>query len=276
MGIARGRVRRCPNNEQFSCKAPRWSRSGAASRTRSEEPPFTGNALEHVRSAVGKSDSRTRHQVLDGARDQHLTGRRPRPRRGRRCVRRCRRPLSPISSHSPVCRPARTSIPSWRTPAVIAWAQRMRARRSIEGRQKAVARGVDLAAAVAAELGPHQPVMTFEETAPAPVAQLGGALRRIDDVGEEHRGQDAIGLGAAPRAGDELLHLIQDGVACHRSRGSDRCPRPRPASRRGCVAQGSAQPSMRVASSPIRCTTSVGTRIDGRTCRTSVSIGHAR
>src|SRR5262249_43982075 len=84
--------------------------------------------------------------------------------------------------------------------------------RSVESRKKAVARGVDLAAAKARQLPADQAVMGVEPFSPAAVAQLGGAVGGIDDVGKQHGREDAIVLGIATRPGDELLDLVDDGV----------------------------------------------------------------
>jgi hypothetical protein len=46
--------------------------------------------------------------------------------------------LPSTTSHSPVCSPARSSIPSRRTPSLIAQAQRTRGRRAVERGEEAV------------------------------------------------------------------------------------------------------------------------------------------
>ena len=67
-----------------------------------------------------------------------------------------------------------------------------RTRRPVEGREEAVAGHVHLVPAEARELMPDAGVMRVEELAPAPVAELGGVRGRADDVGEEHRREDAV------------------------------------------------------------------------------------
>ena len=54
----------------------------------------------------------------------------------------------------------------------------------------------------------HDRVMVAEQRSPAAVAQLGGMLGGRDDVREENRREDAVGLAAAPGAGQELLDLV--------------------------------------------------------------------
>ena len=112
---------------------------------------------------------------------------------------------SPRISHSPVCRPARTSIPSGRT-AVGDRPRAFDARaRAVEGRQEAVAGRLHLAAPVAVELLAHDLVVALEQLAPAAIAELGAPFGGVDDVGEEHGEQLALGLGRVLGAGQELL-----------------------------------------------------------------------
>ena len=85
-----------------------------------------------------------------------------------------------------------------------------RARRPVEAREEPVARGVDLAPAKALELAPNRGVVSLQQLAPAPVAELGRPLRRADDVGEEHRREHAVGLGRLAHAGQELADLVED------------------------------------------------------------------
>ena len=86
------------------------------------------------------------------------------------------------------------------------------ARRPVKGRQKAVAGGFHLAAAEASENAPDRGVVVVKQTAPAMVPECGCLLRRTDNVGEENRGEDAIGLdpGGCPR--EEFFDRIGDFV----------------------------------------------------------------
>jgi hypothetical protein len=63
----------------------------------------------------------------------------------------------------------------------------------VERCDEPVAGGVHLVAIQAAELGPHDRIMGVELAAPRFVAQLGGADGRLDDVGEQHGSEDAVG-----------------------------------------------------------------------------------
>src|SRR5207248_5374258 len=120
-------------------------------------------------------------------------------------------------------------------------------RGTVERGQEAVAGGVDLAPAEALELPAHRAIVRREEHGPAAVAELRGARRRADDVGEEHRGEHTIGLRRAADSRQELLDLVDDLVGIDpgdvhvpwkldepRARGSARrCSAPPRAARRG-------------------------------------------
>ena len=74
-----------------------------------EKVPLAGHALEFAGAAVAERDTRPYDEVLDRARDDHLI-------RAGECADTCadvdgHPPMSsPMSSHSPVCRPARSSM----------------------------------------------------------------------------------------------------------------------------------------------------------------------
>ncbi len=79
------------------------------------------------------------------------------------------------------------------------------ARRSVERREEPVAGGVDLGSAEAHERRPHLPVMGCEQLPPSRVADLGRALRRAHDVGEQDGREPPGGFGPGRRARHELL-----------------------------------------------------------------------
>ena len=54
--------------------------------------------------------------------------------------------------------------------------------------------------------------MSVKKVAPAMVAERGGFLGRADDVGEEHGGEDAVGLRRRARPGQERLDLVGELV----------------------------------------------------------------
>src|ERR1051326_4704609 len=76
-----------------------------------------------------------------------------------------------------------------------------RPRRTVKGREKPVAQVLYGTAARASDLLPDDLVMLVEQPPPWPVADFGGPSRRIDDIREQDRGQDAVGLvlGCATR-----------------------------------------------------------------------------
>src|SRR5437899_9899961 len=86
-----------------------------------------------------------------------------------------------ISSHSPVWRPARTSMPSSHAIRDRAGAAD-RPSGAVEAGEESVPGRVELLPAEAGELGADVGVVGGDQRAPAPVAQLGGLLRRADDV----------------------------------------------------------------------------------------------
>ena len=77
----------------------------------------------------------------------------------------------PRTSTSPVCNPTLTSIPKARTASRIAHAHD-RSSWSIEGGEKAISRGVDFSAAETLQLSTDGAVVSVEDVAPFPVAQL--------------------------------------------------------------------------------------------------------
>ena len=119
--------------------------------------------------------------------------------------------LSPINSHSPVCTPARTSIPSCLTASAIASAQRTaRAGPSNVARKPSPVVLVSFPRKARQFLS-HNGVIRVQKIAPARVPKLGGALGGGGDVDEEHRRQDPIGGIDWALAGDEFLDVRQHG-----------------------------------------------------------------
>ena len=110
-------------------------------------------------------------------------------------------------STSPVCTPVRTSRPSSPTSAQIASAQWM-ARRPVERGEKAVPCGIDLLAVKPLELPADDRVMPLEQLRPTLVAELVGALRRRDEIGEQNRRENAIRQRRRSHAGEELLDRV--------------------------------------------------------------------
>src|SRR5438105_9845287 len=84
--------------------------------------------------------------------------------------------------------------------------------RAIERGEETVTGRVHLTAAIALEQIADPRLPGLEEVAPFAVAEVGGARRRGDDVGEQHRRQHAIGLDGGSAAGDELLDRVEDRI----------------------------------------------------------------
>src|SRR5438132_349548 len=73
-----------------------------------------------------------------------------------------------------------------------------RSGRSVEGREKAIAGGIDLAAPISTQLRADQRMVALEQLLPGAVTELARALGRPDDVREQHGGEDAISLRRRP------------------------------------------------------------------------------
>src|SRR6187200_2858519 len=84
-----------------------------------------------------------------------------------------------------------------------------RSLRAVEHRQKAITRGVHLPASEAIELYAHDGVVLVEECVPVTVADLGGSARRVNDVGEQDRGEHPIIRHFRLLAGEELGDLAE-------------------------------------------------------------------
>src|SRR5207237_9950795 len=83
---------------------------------------------------------------------------------------------------------------------------------AFEGREKAVARGLDRASPEAKELFADGVVVAREEIAPAAITELRGTRRGVDDVREHDRQQRPREAAAAAGPGEELLDLLEDRV----------------------------------------------------------------
>ena len=94
----------------------------------------------------------------------------------------------------------------------MAAAQRTRLGRRGEAGQDPVAGRLDEDAVVAGQQALDVDVELVEHAAPLAVAHLGGPHGRVHDVGEEHGGEQPCGGVHAALPGDELLHLVDDGV----------------------------------------------------------------
>src|SRR5262249_21347403 len=82
----------------------------------------------------------------------------------------------------------------------------------VEGREKSVTGRIDFAAAESIELSANNGMVTGEQLGPPMVAELSDASRRLDDVGEEIGGENAVGLWRRAHTRDELFDLSEDRI----------------------------------------------------------------
>jgi hypothetical protein len=101
------------------------------------------------------------------------------------------------------------------------------ARGAIESGKKTVARSIDLPPAVACEHKSNGLVVFLEKLAPAQVAELRDAFSRADEIREEDRQENAVGLADRPNAGDECRYLVHDCVLVAKPRPGN-CGREQP------------------------------------------------
>src|SRR4029077_2706225 len=81
---------------------------------------------------------------------------------------------------------------------------------AVEGGEEAVAQRLDLTAAEPIELAARELVVAFDQLSPTPVPCLGGALGRVNDVGEHHRRKHSVEGPGVARSGQEFLHLVEN------------------------------------------------------------------
>ena len=199
-----------------------------------------GTPLSSWAPALLELDSRAHHEVLHGARHEHLARPRPRPSRGRRCA----RPGRPRRRRSPRTR----RCAGRRGSRCRARARRRRSRcaaRIARAGPSKVARmpsPVDLTARPRWRSTSRRTsrVVALEHVAPGAVAQLGGALGGADDVGEQDRRQHAVGLALVARRRSGTPRSRRGSRRSRRPRRGCRCPPARRSARRGCARPGSA------------------------------------
>src|SRR5215472_14241766 len=87
-------------------------------------------------------------------------------------------------------------------------------RRTVKGRQKAVARRVDFSTAVPPELLTNQQMMMRKKILPCAVAELDYSPGRANDIREKYGCEHAVGIGfdVLARAGQKRFYLAEDRV----------------------------------------------------------------
>src|SRR5262245_23537952 len=79
----------------------------------------------------------------------------------------------------------------------------------VECSEQSIAGGVYELPAMPPDLVLDVHIVHCQELSPPSVAEPRGFLGRADDVGEENRGEDALGFVDWPGSGEELLHLVE-------------------------------------------------------------------
>src|SRR5262245_55159906 len=87
-----------------------------------------------------------------------------------------------------------------------------RARGTVECGKKTISCRIDLAPTRTTEVRANEGVMSLEQVAPLAVAKLDGLSRRVGDVREQDRRENAIGFWSMTRAGEKLLDLTDEAV----------------------------------------------------------------
>ncbi len=90
--------------------------------------------------------------------------------------------------------PARTSSPSDWIPRDTEQAQRTALSWTVEGGEKPIAGCLDLATTKPSQFAANQHVVAIEKVPPPTVAERRRFFCRANDVGEEHCGENAVGL----------------------------------------------------------------------------------
>jgi len=83
---------------------------------------------------------------------------------------------------------------------------------AVEHREETVAGRVNLASPETGQLATHEGMMALEKLSPRSITVLSREPGRPDDVGEQDRGQDPVGFGHRPGAGNELEDLADECV----------------------------------------------------------------
>src|SRR5512132_4289452 len=173
--------------------------------------PGARHALELVFPAFGEHDARAGDEVGHRAGDQHLVGARERRHAGADVDRDAAYVLAGDLHLT------RVQAGSDLQPEVAdTFARRDRApdraRGTVERREEAVPRGVDLAPAPPGELSTYHFVVSVEDRSPCPIPQPGRRLGRGHHVGEQHRREHAVRIGAPADTREELLDLVEEGI----------------------------------------------------------------
>src|SRR6266446_4491040 len=178
--------------------------TGGPTLLRGVQRPLSLHALEAMDAVLHEAQARSRDQILQSAGDQHLARVRRGGHAGADVHGDAAHVVAPQLALAGV--QAGADLEAERAHR-LADGQRTahRACGTVEGREEAVARRVNLPAAEAAQLLAYGGVVPLEQIAPGAVAEPRGVLRGAHDVGEQHRGQHAVVVDHRARPGEELL-----------------------------------------------------------------------
>src|SRR3954464_8755607 len=156
-----------------------------------EYRPLAWDSLQGPASPIGETQSRSRHQILYRAGHQNLAG------AGKRSNTRADvngDAADVVANHFALAGVESGTHFNYQRPDYFGDSARAAnaACRTVERGKKTVAGCFHLLATKAYQVTPNHRVVMVEKIAPALVAQCGRLLRRTDDIGEEHRGEDAI------------------------------------------------------------------------------------
>jgi hypothetical protein len=175
----------------------------------SEDSPLPGYAPERVCTAVLEDNPGTVHEILDGPRHEDFA-----------CLGQGRDTGPDVDGDSANVGTANFTFAGMQTASDVdaqLWyalnqcgAAPNCARGAIEGGKKPVASVLHYAAVKVGDLGACDLVVAFEQLPPALVAEFCDAPGRIDDVGEQHGGQNPVRYVLVALSGQKLLDLAGD------------------------------------------------------------------
>src|SRR5215813_7133325 len=171
--------------------------------------PFVCDAFEGVRSSASEVDLRSAHELLDSRSDEHFT----RLGQGGDPCADMHRDAGGLGSLAFDLAGVQTGtdlqadLPDRIADSASATDG---PRGPVEGREEAVASGVDLGSAIMPQELADSGVMAVEKLPPTVVADRLELLGGTDNVGEQHGGKHAVRCRGKPYSGDEGLDLGED------------------------------------------------------------------
>src|SRR5262249_25481313 len=190
---------------------PRGAGTRGPSPTR-EHRPLARHAPQRVRAALVEGEAAADDDIAYRPGDEHL------PRTGE-----CGDPRGHVDGHAGEIVAAHLAFPGMYPPAnceaepAALGHYRLStadaAPRGVEPREHAVASRLHDAATGVLHRRPRTPVVVVQHVVPAPVSELRGAGRRVDDVREEDGRQHAVGVLRRSAAGEEFLDRLGETLA---------------------------------------------------------------